>query len=163
MLLLTLAGRTSPHLGEKIRIYRACLGCWHQAGRHTLFSDALKSFCEPDGYEFTLRTRKCRFSRILGAVKNSSGGPSTKWQFWVRRGGTGPCIEWRRVLTPAPTSSDPPVLLIMGDRIHPAQVGISECSNCKNWYENDNVGGIEPCHKLARFHTRFCSWQTRKS
>ena len=149
----------------RARIYRACLGCWHQAGRHTLFSDALKSFCEPDGYEFTLRTRKCRFSRILGAVKNSSGGPSTKWQFWVRRGGTGPCIEWRRVLTPAPTSSDPPVLLIMGDRIHPAQVGISECSNCKNWYENEQVCGHSAIPQTCSFsYTRFYSCcETRKS
>ena len=44
-----------------------------------------------------------------------------------------------------------------------AQVRISEFFDGKTWYENERVCGMTPCHKLARFRTRLCGWETRKS
>ena len=39
-----------------------------------------------------------------------------------------------------------------------AQVGISELSNCKIWYENENVLWHVSMPRF-RFRTRFCSWK----
>ena len=48
-------------------------------------------------------------------------------------------------------------------RANRSGLGFPNFPTYKNWYEKRASCGIESCHKLARFRTRFCSWKTRKS